>query len=489
MEALHIGARREVCWDEYLIDTADAVRVQMHRPQRRNVVLTCDKPWEGNCCGYFVLVPDGEHFRLYYQCEENDVDEQLRVKPCHRVYIAYAVSDDGKTFTRVPLGHVPYWGSADNNLLTEDVRDNMFVFRDPNRACPPDEAYKALIDRGGQVLWYDSSADGVNWVRRRVLVDDGAYDSMNVALWDADTEQYFLFYRGLHGASADGKWGSFEAGKHHRGVIRDVRVRTSKDFVTCSKPMRLDFGPDAPDLELYTNQVQKYCRAEHMFIGFPARYIDRVDDPAGFPQLPDWPHRRRLIAKYGRTGTAMTDCAIMTSRDGLHFRRTEEAFLTAGIERGTNWYYGDGFLCYGMARTKADIPCAPDELSLYMGEDYRVKGVSLRRFSIRLDGFFSWRADSKPGRVVTKPITFTGDRLEMNFATSAFGSVRIRILDADGTPIPGYDSGNHFGDSVDRQVSFALPLGALAAKPVRLEITMKDADLYSFRFTQDVKIC
>ena len=107
MEALQIGSRREVCWDEYLIDTAEAVRVQMHRPQQRNVVMTCDKPWEGNCCGYFVLVPDGEHFRLYYQCEENDVDEQLRVKPHHRVYIAYAESADGKTFTRVPLGHIP----------------------------------------------------------------------------------------------------------------------------------------------------------------------------------------------------------------------------------------------------------------------------------------------------------------------------------------------------------------------------------------------
>ena len=30
MSVLNIGTRREVCWDEYLMDTAEGVRVQMH---------------------------------------------------------------------------------------------------------------------------------------------------------------------------------------------------------------------------------------------------------------------------------------------------------------------------------------------------------------------------------------------------------------------------------------------------------------------------
>jgi len=127
---------------------------------------------------------------------------------------------------------------------------------------------------------------------------------------------------------------------------------------------------------------------------------------------------------------------------------------------------------------------------MYVGDDYASeKPVTLLRYATRLDGFFSWRCGYKPGKVVTRPIVFDGDRLEMNFSTSAFGSVRIRILDAEGNAIEGYDSGNHFGDSVDREVPFAKPLGALNGKEVRLEITMRDADLYSFKFTKNVKIC
>ena len=66
--------------------------------------------------------------------------------------------------------------------------------------------------------------------------------------------------------------------------------------------------------------------------------------------------------------------------------------------------------------------------------------------------------------------------------------MRIRLLDEKGRPIPGYDSGVHFGDDTDREVAFEAPLAALAGKPVRMEIAMKDADLYSFRFHETVVI-
>ena len=77
---------------------------------------------------------------------------------------------------------------------------------------------------------------------------------------------------------------------------------------------------------------------------------------------------------------------------------------------------------------------------------------------------------------------FDGVSLEVNFATSALGSFRIRLCGEDGTPLEGYDSGNLFGDSVARPVDFDRPLAALAGTPVRMEISLQDADLYSFRF-------
>ena len=180
----------------------------------------------------------------------------------------------------------------------------------------------------------------------------------------------------------------------------------------------------------------------------------------------------------------MTDCVLMTSRDGVNFRRTDEAFLTPGIERDCNWYYGDCYVGWGMVETAGDLPDSPNEISIYMGRNYRVHPVELCRYALRLDGFFSWHCDFKDGYVLTKPIVFEGGRLEINFATSALGYVRIRLCDEAGEPIEGYDSFRLFGDSVDRPVDFEKDLGGLSGKPVRLRVDMKDAELYSFKFSE-----
>ena len=492
METINIGSRREVCWDEHLMDQAQGVRVQMHRPEYRGVALICDAPWEGNSCGYFVLVNDRGLFRLYFGSQVRGIDPNAKMIR-GQMFVCYAESRDGKTFHHVPLRNIPLWGRTDNGIVLDSIRDNFYVFKDANPDCPPEALYKGLSGEGNQKLWLYESADGVKFERKRVLVDDGAYDSMNVAFWDEVTEQYFVFYRGVHGeGTVNGKWTLTQARARHNKVVRDVRVRTSKDFVNWSEPQRIIFDPERDDLELYVNQVQPYYRAKHMFIGFPVRYLDRYEDAQNFAYLPDKKHRDLMIRAEGRTGTAMTDAVVMTSRDGLHFRRTEEAFLTPGIERYRNWYYGDCYFAYGMAETDSERPGSPREISMYVreGRGYLPwEPFKLHRHAIRLDGFLSWRCDYQPGTVVTKPLIFDGDLLSINFATSALGHVRIRLLSGDGTPIEGFDSGKLFGDSVDRPVDFQGSLSTLAGKPVRMEISMSDADLYSFRFTPEVNFC
>ena len=162
--------------------------------------------------------------------------------------------------------------------------------------------------------------------------------------------------------------------------------------------------------------------------------------------------------------------------------------MTPGVERDCNWYYGDCYFAYGMIETVSDLPGAPNEISMYMGRNVEVHPVELCRYSIRLDGFFSWRCDYKPGKVVTKPFVFEGDKLSVNFATSVFGYIQIRLTDAEGTMLEGYDSGKLFGNSVDRPVEFEKSLRALSGKEVRMEITMSDADLYSFQFSKEFVI-
>jgi hypothetical protein len=92
------------------------------------------------------------------------------------------------------------------------------------------------------------------------------------------------------------------------------------------------------------------------------------------------------------------------------------------------------------------------------------------------------------GELVTKPLTYSGSKLHLNFATSAAGSLRVELQDPDGTALPGFslDDGHElFGDSVDRVVTWnqGADVSRLGGQPVRLRFRLKDADLYSFQFT------
>ena len=173
---------------------------------------------------------------------------------------------------------------------------------------------------------------------------------------------------------------------------------------------------------------------------------------------------------------------LMTSRDGLNFQRQPEAFYTPGIENGENWVYGDGYFAYGMIETASDFEGEPNELSFYVIKGYRARPANFERYTLRMDGFFSWRADFGGGEVITKPFCFDGDKLSLNFSTSALGFVRIAMLDENGNTIDGYDSGRIFGNSTDRSVDFEKPLSDLSGKTLRMKISMRDADLYSFAF-------
>ncbi|MDP6060698.1 MAG: hypothetical protein QGH33_17465, partial [Pirellulaceae bacterium] len=120
----------------------------------------------------------------------------------------------------------------------------------------------------------------------------------------------------------------------------------------------------------------------------------------------------------------------------------------------------------------------------YQGESCRV-----RRHTMRVDGFVSASADLKGGRLQTKPLVFAGTQLELNFSTSAAGSVRVEVQDTDGKPINGFSAANCpqlFGDSIARRVKWNsdADLSSLAGTPVRLLFELHDADLYSFQFVK-----
>jgi len=468
--ALNIGDRRELLVDDFLIDQRSGLELRLQMPVPREVVLVHDAPWEGTGCGYHTIFRDGDIVRLYYIAGQltNEDGTQMGGRP----FVAcYAESRDGLRWVKPELGLVEFNGNKNNNIIcSEPGLDNFTPFKDARPDCPPAERYKAVSGGSGGLVAY-RSADGIHWSRLgdKPIITQGTFDTQNVAFWDPLRKQYWCYLRDLH----DG--------------TRDIRVSTSVDFRVWTTPVRLSYS-DAPDEPLYTNQVQLYARAPHLFLGFPTRYNERAGSP-GLAALPDWEHRQKRMKLSSRYGTAVTDGQFMTSRDGRTFHRWDEAFIRPGPERKHNWLYGDGYQGLGVLETPASDPDAPPELSLYVAEDSWKRAVRLRRYTLRVDGFVALHARRTPGELVTKPLVFAGKRLRLNFATSASGYLRAELKDAAGQPLPGFtlaDSDEVFGDALERTVTWKgqADVSSLAGRPVRLRLVMSEADLFSLRFVE-----
>ena len=132
---------------------------------------------------------------------------------------------------------------------------------------------------------------------------------------------------------------------------------------------------------------------------------------------------------------------------------------------------------------------SPGEISLYWTEHYRHPTMRFRRGTIRTDGFVSVHAGAEPGEVITRPLIFSGSRLVVNYATSAVGSLRFELCDEAGQALEGFGMGASeilYGNEIEHEVLWrgSPDLGALAGRPVRLRVQIRDGDLYSIRFAQ-----
>jgi len=477
---------RELCWDMYIADKIDNVSLDIHKPIRKNVVLECDREWEIGGVNYIGVVKVGDTYRLYYRGRGKDFFKTYKNNFC------IAQSSDGKTFTRSYLGQHAFEGSTDNNLFHSEDRciDNFSVFADTNPNCPADAKFKALSaadewQDGCRVpgLLYYKSSDGTNFVKVGKLPVPGVFDSYNVVLWDDADQEYKMYIRNFHDKNGETPQRCPQNDEDLKTVYRDIRLTRSVDFVSWTTPEEIVFDDGNRLIELYTNQIVKYKRTENFYIGFPSRYNNRPQPCGNYKYLPDWNGKRAEWNNSGsRIGTVFVDTGIITSRDGFHFHRWNGAYMTPGPQRPDNWYYEDCYLGYDMITTDSDYEPGTPELSIYRPEGYHVANTRIVRYTVRMDGFFSWHSDFSGGSVTTVPLTFDGDSLEINYATSGLGSIRVIICDQTGAAIEGYDSDLIWGDMIDRNIDFDKPLSDLKGKPVRIRFEMKDADIYSFKF-------
>ncbi|MBT5019197.1 MAG: hypothetical protein HON04_10680 [Planctomicrobium sp.] len=476
-----MDSRRELFVDATLIDKLDGVDRKLHHPVPRDTAIIHDAPWEGAGSGYHTVIRDGDLYRMYYRGSALGVkDDRLVVG---KQVFCYAESKDGIKFHKPNLGLFEYNRSKENNIVWDGVGVHNFApFLDTNPDCSPNARFKALAGtakEGG--LFAFKSADGIHWslMQKEPVVTEGAFDSQNLAFWDPTAKIYRAYFRTFTKGTTTGKVWKPEG-------YRAVRTATSMDFLSWGNEADLTYK-DSPAEHLYTNQVAPYFRAPHILIGLPTRYVERGWSPS-MRDLPQLKHREMRSKAHLRYGTSLTEALVMASRNGVHFERWNEAFIRPGIQRPETWQYGQNYVAWHAVETESSLPGAANELSFYASEGgWTGDSNAMRRYTLRLDGFVSVHGKWNGGTMTTKPIRFEGDRLRLNFATSAVGSLRVGIQTADGKSIHGFgldDCSEVFGDSVERTVVWGdnKDLKSLSGKPVRLIFEVIDGDLYSYQF-------
>ncbi|MBN8733429.1 MAG: hypothetical protein J0L64_23040, partial [Acidobacteria bacterium] len=285
------------------------------------------------------------------------------------------------------------------------------------------------------------------------------YDSQNLAFWSPSERLYLCYFRNFK---------RLPNGQSYRWVSR----ATSPDFRTWSEPVEMTFG-DAPPEHLYTNQTSPYFRAPHIYIGIAARFLPKRQ------VLTD--AEAQAIGVNPGYFKDTSDAVLLTTRGGSTYSREFlESFLRPGLGM-ENWTSRTNYPALNLIQT------GPAEMSFFVNRNYGQPTAYVARYSLRLDGFASLHAGYQGGSMTTRPLRFQGSRLELNYSTSAAGSIRIEILDESGKPIPGFtltEARELIGDQIARTYEWSntSDLSTLANRPVRLRFHLKDADVYSWQF-------
>lgn len=445
-DPVDIASRLELLVDDYMLDdTKGPLSLRLSRAAPAEVVMHMDRPWEGATNGYYNLVDAGDGRSLLYYSSRPVTGIADRSE---QQYVCVAQTTDGIHFERPNYGLVEFDGSKENNIvLAGRPGHNFAVFHDNRPGVPADQRFKGTAyhpeEKG---LGAFASPDGIHWrlLVPKPIVTTGSFDSQNLAFWDEGLGCYVCYCR------------------DNSSSIRRIMRSTSKDFIEWSEPQQLEYSDGRND-HMYTNAIQPYPAAPHIRIGFPARFVlDRT--------------------KYADAASCgISDGLFMSSRDGLYFNR----WVTPMIRPVTDpevWTDRNNYPAAGIHLT------SPETLSLYWSEHYRHPTNRLRRGTLRMDGFACLGEEGKAiGEFLTRPFTFSGNNLWVNYTTSAIGSIRFSLCDAEGNSLPGLDMRDSevlFGNEVKHAVRWASrpDLSKWAGKTVRLRARMFDAELFAFQF-------
>ena len=491
--AIDIGSRRELFVDRLLIDRLDNAQLKLHEPVSGGRAIGIDKPWEGpGNFGISVIELDGRLLLYYRGWPLTDLEDM------NGVSCVAESRDRGATWTKPALGLVkrPDW-PANNVIATVDGAPR-FSFPnapwvDARPGVPAGERVKmvqsapadgqATLDavnypEGPKRLVFYGSNDGFSFHKLDPQPDcvselKNSFDGNTTMFWSEAEQQYVVYFRWYEGKMRE------EGG----GGLRTVARSTSKDLMTWAKPVPMTYGGSPRD-HFYVNNTQPYFRAPHIYVAPAARFMElrraisrERAEALGLVTKIGW-------LEYDWSGDC-SDGVLLTSRAGstVYDRTFMETFVRPGPGDG-HWTSRSNYPLTGI------LSAGEERIQLFVARRFLQDAWHVERLLLRTDGFASVSAPWAGGEMVTRPFTFAGSALEINYRTGAPGFVRVEVQDATGTPIPGYaldDCPEIIGDEIERTVAWTqgADVSRLAGRPVRLRFAMKDADLFALRFTEE----
>ncbi len=452
-----IGSRLELFVDQTLVDSSRNIDFRLKEPRDAGIAISFNETWEGRFCGYSTVIKDGKRYLAYYRGMPEIGKPEVT---------CVAISEDGIRWKkpRLDLHQLGRQKSGTNIILANagDVTHNFSPMLDENPKAEAQQKFKGIGGSAKSGLYAFASPDGIHWEKIQdepVLKLNGwVFDSQNLAFWSESEGCYVMYFRRVV-----------------KG-IRAIARSTSKDFINWTSPVQMkysDVNSTIPRFHLYTNQTQPYFRAPHIYLATPGRFL---------------PGRRAINAEQAKAIGVdkryfgdISDAILMTSRGGNTYDIAyQRALLRPGIG-AENWVSRTNYPALGI------VPTGKHQMSWFVNQNYGQKTAHLRRYEFRIDGLASASADLSGGELTTKAIIKKGSDLVLNFATSAAGSVRVELQDANGKPIPGYElecCRPLIGNEIEYRVVWeeSDSTHTLDGKSIRIRFELKDAELFSYQF-------
>lgn len=384
-------------------------------------------------CWYSPFVVDAAHTNTPH--EKRTPGTYMRVlraaKESREMGVCYATSKDGLHWNK-PRMDIRQWKDGSQTNIVDIGPHGAGVMKD-RRERDPQRRYKMFMKERGVAVEF--SPDGLHWSEPiRCPEIDAAADTHNNAFWAPELNKYVGITR---------LWG----GKPRQRVVGRTE---SSDFIRWTKAVPVLIGN--PSQQTYAMPVFPF---HDVYLGLPVIFNTREDrthtELAWSPDTTHW-HRidagTPLIPNSSERGAYDWGCVYAAAYPVI---LDEEIRLYYGASNGPHTDWRDGFLALATLR--------PDGFAGYEPAD-----------------------ESKPGKVITRPIGCSGGTLQIT--ADADGSVRVTVIDGDGNELA--TSAPITGKMTDHLVRFPeeFNLSGCKGKTIRLAFELRSAKLYAFDFSE-----